>query len=278
MNYYIHKEDNIKGPYDTIALLRQIRNGSLNKDSLVSMNKDEKPVAASEMPQIMEIISQQNNNEIQNISNVDDESFAFSKIIKNSLDFWKRKIEISIWTGFWIISIFLIVLVFLKIGISQIGFYLGGVFAYTTLTGLIASALNLKRGRPTNAADFINAVKLGLPSSAIFGAIFSLPLLIIGFSKILGVITLFISILMLPFFILSLFYFSEKKMPFKEGIMKSFDHVKSGGADLYGLMLGFVVIGFSGVLIAILGLSFTIPLMIFSLSHVYDRLIFDNKS
>lgn len=277
--HYLHKGSDVEGPFDLVALLRKVKNGSITEETLLSRD-GKTPMPAGKM------------DELQSYFTADDtpapshhhetmQALNFTQVLRTGIAFLSDHTGITVSAG-----VFLLIL-----------FMLTGLVAYDFLTGFIAVALltgpmmaglsfyalRISRGQTIDASFVVNKLKSSLlhlvPAGA---AMFFLPSvcidLLLGGSgphsaavALVAVVLSITSLFVLTFFVFAPLLIVDRGMGFMSAMRTSMQQVLRGGVDLISIVFGLVVLNFVGAALLILPLLVTLPVAVGGLVHLYDR-------
>ncbi|MBN8530459.1 MAG: DUF4339 domain-containing protein [Alphaproteobacteria bacterium] len=278
--HYLHKGSNVEGPFDQVALLRKVKNGSITQETLLSRD-GKTPMPAGEMDELQSYFAAEDSAPSPSAGHDASQAPNFTQVLRIGISFLSDHTGITVSAGVFLLALFV----------------LSGLVAYDFLVGFLAVALltgpamaafsfyalRLFRGQTVDGGFIVSKVKSSLlhliPTGA---AMFLLPSvcvdLLLGGSgphsaavALIAVILSVISLFILTFFIFAPLLIVDRGMGFMAAMRASKQQVFRGGIDMISIVFGLVVMNFVGAALLILPLLVTVPVAVGGLVHLYDR-------
>jgi|GEM_PF-6070081 len=271
-SYKIIEDGIAKGPFDSIAIVRRIKNGKLTLESLVvASDSDDKPTKAKDIPELQAIINEYEEDKKNNSSASYEATRSTSEILKDGFEFFKSKPDIAI--GACIILILCVICYFVTQKLAgSYATFITSVLGYFLINIYCKYILQIKRGQHFNSAQIGNVISNSGLQALLFGLVFSIFALlkaILGLE--IGLISLLVTVIILPVFILALFTYSDLHYSFSKGLNTSKRYVKSCGIDAYANLLVLVVLNLFGALLLGVGMVITLPITVSALTGIYEE-------
>lgn len=176
MEYYIKDSDTADGPYDMMAIIRKVRNGSLNESTLIATTIFEEPKPAISYEEFADFFKDDESEHISSAGNMRGQR-SLQSLLLSGVEFLKHNLVAAIYSGVFMIAWVLIAMTLMSKGSIFLSL-LGVGLCYFLMGGYLFGILRFIRGNP---------VTFGL----VFGKIMSTAMN-------MGVVSLVVAVLMLP--------------------------------------------------------------------------------
>lgn len=289
--YYIIQETGNQGPYDMVALVIKIRNGSLTGD--MTIQRSDKP----------EQRPAQNWDELREFFAPKDEAEAVSKTDHAPKHLYKRKLSLldSLKSGInflqmnqvsTLFSGSLILLVLLgAVGISflvppelRVPCYMAGfVLLHFLLSCYMLLILRMTRGQPMNLPYFTKRIKSRFFKLIRCSLLASFPtivgfILFMRFEESLTVSIIGLLIIIIPgIYTMTIYSFAplltmDKDYSVWDAMENSRSAILKGGSENFGVYFSLNAINLIGALFMLLPMAVTLPVTMSALGELYDEL------
>ena len=284
---YIRENERPDGPYDMMAVIRKIRNGTINEETLVSYYPDEEPAPASALPDVLALIAEEKQILGQPVAAVvapvagrsnggRPQKNFFKLLMGPGLDFLRNSMNAAIYSGVFIV-IWLVLGAWLIYGGSVLSSLIGIILCYFLMGGYLFGVLRYVRGNPVNPTEVIRQMKATLPHMGILSVIVGM-LMLPGLVLVLKVLTGDNIIFSLPivflilFVVMTFFAFApllivDRGMDFWDAITASSKIVRSN--NNIGIVFGLIAVNF--ILFFLMPIIF--PMTMGVLVELYDEYV-----
>lgn len=176
MEYYIKNTEKPDGPYDMMSIIRKIRNGSLQEETLIATTVFEEPRPAALYKEFADLFREEKTVESAPASALRGQRGLVS-LLQSGLDFLKNNSFASIYSGIFIFIWLVISLLFIFHG-GIVTAIIGIAASYFIIGGYLYGIMRYLRGNPVTIGLIISRmVKTAVP---------------------MGVVSLVVSMIMLP--------------------------------------------------------------------------------
>lgn len=282
--YYIVTGKTRKGPYDLVAVVRKLRNGTLTGQTYLQQDESIAPRPAQEWEELAEFF-----NEIKEERGPTAEAGAVKRhglanSLRSGVHFLQRNQYTTVYSGLFVLVIILLAAVIsLTLPPAARIFGYAGCFilAHFMLSCYALSVLRMARGQPVDSAYLESKIVPALKSlllSSIFVCIpclLGLALLTSGMSSAVELVGL--AIFTVPgLFALTLYAFTpllimDKGTDIWESMEMSRKAVMLKGTDNVGVIFAMFVMNFLAGLCILLPMSITLPITMGALTELYDE-------
>ena len=284
MDYYAIINGQKKGPFDTIAVIKQIRAGAINTETLISSDFDGEYAPAGQNSLISEIFHNQQMTKPQN-NHGHQQHLTLGKSLKDGLDLWSRYA-----LSFTIISGGILALTFaLSKTLGKIPAIADFPFIGTYIVSFIASFLYLnffsyilfaKRSQALETKKFVAHMTRAFGSNIFFSVLLALFTMVNALNPLLGIAAMIGFLVFAALGAFVPFIVFDKKIGFGAAFAQSSKKVMKGGSETIGIVLAIIALN---IIVAILpaifvpnlfifGLFISIPITVSSLAYIYDEI------
>lgn len=202
MEYFIKDTEKADGPYDMMAIIRKVRNGSVTEDTLLAPSLFEEPKPAKEYREFQDFFNEEQE-ELQSIASTGTRRGRnFSGLMRSGAEFLRQNHFSAVYSGLFMIAWLVLVMVFMfhnNIMMTLIGVAL----CYFLMGGYLYGILRYVRGNPVTPGLVLHrmgrtAINMAVVSCVV--AVVMLPGVLIA--TLLGTEMLFISLPVLFIFLL----------------------------------------------------------------------------
>jgi hypothetical protein len=283
--YYILSGPTPAGPYDLVALIRKIRNGTLTQTMLIQLSETADAKPAGEWAQLSEFFDEIKDEPAHHGQHHLLKDHNIVGTLQNGLRFLQRNQVTTIFSGILVFAIILMtigVFFLLPPSLHMAGFVVSFVVTYFFITCYQLSVLRMARGQPVDAAYLRSRIMPAFKSLALASLLISL-VAIIGLVMLVSSANLVSSIaglllFALPgLFMLTIYAFVpllilDQGYGLWEAMELSRKKVFECGPENAGIIFGLFVINFIGGLLALLPLTVTLPITMGPLAEIYDEI------
>ncbi len=274
MKYYIVLDNEKKGPYDLITMIKKIRTGSLKADSMV-MNDSGDIKKVYEFSELNEIISDNieysGSQAIMSIGS--GHALNLVSLLKDSGKVVSYNQMTIAYAG-----IIIVMSLILAVGLSVIPF-IGHLVAFTgsyiLYSGYMIYSLKLARGQHVDLKFVIRRIRDNLTKLALCGA--TITCAFAAISSLAELSPYFMIVAVPGLFIFTIFVFvpliavDHSKWSVKRVMQTSKNKVLELGIDDIGIIFALIVLNFIALFMLIVPLVFILPLTSIAIAYVYDE-------
>ena len=275
MVYYILYDGGKDGPFDLLGIIRKIRNGTLQKHHLVSI-EDKDALPAYQHNALYEIFIEQDNVERELSAAEVTQNVSFGGLLKAGFSILKEDQTAAILTGSFMLFLFFIVgggIMVLPLALRSL---LIPVLSYLLFSVCIVAMLRISRVQLLSFRYFVDIFKHHLVPLLIV----SLPVALIAFTipwmlaNIIGkgawVLTLIAGVPLMAYTFYVPLLLSDRELSLGAALRLNHKLMKSLGIEFYFLVLGLLMINVLAVILIIVPLVL-LPATLLALMILYDR-------
>jgi len=280
MEYFLLLDGKKQGPFDMIAIIKKVKNGALNAESLISQGAGAEFVKASDIPEVAELIEEHAH------PNVDGSSFGGKITLKacvlEGVELWSRRIiDYTLLAGLVLAAAFGVRMLASKaMPDSILPAYLGGVLAIFLFSLFFCYVLETKRSQSIDIKEFLQVVKrnaLGFAGLSLFLGLFILPY---GIGMTAGLLFNFVFVFIITLLVFTPFLAKDAGVGVLESARLSAKRVIKVGGDNFGVIFAVVALNlFVAILPGLImpellgiGLFLSLPVTISALAYIYDQI------
>jgi hypothetical protein len=282
--YYIITDESRAGPYDIVALVRKIRNGSLTQDTLVEADASKQVKPAQEWSELVDFFSNDNEEVIENTAG-HLQSHSLTRTLEGGVRFLQSNLISTVFSGVLILAVFFLLAISLLLPDSMHlpGYIICFILSHFLLSFYMLSVLRMTRGQPVDIYIFSKIVphigQLFLASLLItIPADIGLGFLVSGLtdsSWVIAIIGLFIfavpGLLALALFAFSPILIFDQNYKVFKAMQISFKSIVKSGTENTGVLFSLLAINFVAGLFALLPMAITLPITTSALTEIYDE-------
>lgn len=276
MEYYLKDTDKPDGPYDLMAIIRKVRNGTVKQDTPIAASLFEEGKPAAEYPELKDFFSEERE-ELQSIASIGRPRGprTFKSLLRSGAEFLKQNHFSAVFSGLFMIAWLLIAAIFIfqkgvvssTIGIALCYFLMGGY-----LFGIVRYA----RGNPVTPGLIIGRIgqtAVNMLMVSLVVAVVMLPGVMLA--AIMGADMLFISMPVLFIFLLVVLTFlaftplliTDKRRDFWDAIQGSARFITANKGQYLGTLFALIALNF--LLLPLMPVI--LPITMGALAEVYDE-------
>ncbi|MBI1274627.1 hypothetical protein GC177_01490 [bacterium] len=263
MLFYIMHEGQETGPYDMAGLVRKVKNGSLQPNSLVRTDASQTHLPASQYQELQQFF-QNDLDHYPASAPAHRGPLDLKQIIKGGWKFASTSTHALKATG-----IGLIITVVLCALLVRIPFYIGLIPAFAIgflIYGILFTYIaKFSRGQFLELSELKARAKDKKKDLFLAGLVLSIPVMV-G-----SVLFLAPGILVLSLFAFTPLLIMERGMGFKQAMGASRKAVTSMNADNFGILFTLMAILTLGGVMGILPLLVILPMVIYGLTEIFDE-------
>ena len=281
MEFFILNEGVRQGPFDLIAMMKKVKNGTLTASSMVSEQVDGPYIEASHIQEVAGLIEEHSN---PSSGNLDGHSLnmTLKASFQEGVELWVRRIlDYTIAAGA-IIAVGFGLQTFIRplVGVnSLVPSYVSAVLVMTLFFEFCYYVLETKRSQRVDVKDFLGVIKRTLPQFFVIALGLSAFVLAYAISPQIGLLATLVALVVMTVFVFTPFIATDSTMGVMRSAKLSFQKVTSVGADNFGVILAIVSINlFAAILPGMLlkdllglGLFISLPVTISALAYIYDQ-------
>lgn len=275
MAYYIPSGDAQTGPFDLIAMLKKIRNGSVTPETPVIVDGGEARPAGSldELRDVFLEISGAAQGEAIAGGASAYSDLDLKRALLSGFGFMQANMLTVTYGGLTLILILMLAVLFAFIPL--LGVILAFTGGYVIYAGYTFYILKMTRGQHVNAEIIVRRVKHNLVSLAAAGVV-ALIAFSAAVSLAISVLSWFMLLAIPGLFVFTLFCFTpflvmDQNMPFGEALKRSKDCVLGSDLDDFGVLFALTVINFAAGMAMLFPLAVSLPLTTAALAEIYDE-------
>lgn len=266
MNYYVVMPDGQEaGPFDVLALIRKVKNGSLTPDSILKAENSPQALPAKDIEEISRLFSGEEKKpaQKQNIG----ESYQLKALLQSGWRFFHFNQSSVIITGVFLITVVMAVLITSQI--PRAGYLLSFVASFVIFAGYHHVISQMNHGRPVGVPDMFAKIKVNMAQLLLAGLVLSVPVT-------LGTILLIApGLLILTLYIFTPLLIIDKGYGFWVAMEKSRRKAMNMGSNNFGVLFALVVLNFfAGIFL--LPLLISLPVTMAAISDIFDRELSDS--
>jgi uncharacterized membrane protein len=284
--YYIVTGKIRKGPYDTVTLVRKIRNGTLTAQSYLQQDEATAPKPAKDWAELAEFFNEKKEERPATAVELGVmQKKKLGDVLQSGIRFLQRNLNTTVFSGLFVLF-FLLLATVINFGmphaVQTIAYMICFVLGHFTLSCYMLSVLRMARGQPVDATYMeskILPVMKSLLLSSLFvstPAIIGLALLTSGLPK--AVLGFGLLIFTVPgLFALALYSFTpllilDKGMDVWDSMETSRKAVLKSGMENAGVIYALYVINFLAGLCILIPMAITMPITTGALTEIYDEM------
>ena len=282
--YYIISEESRIGPYDLIAVVKKIRNGSIDTNTQIELLGHGEPLPASEFPEFADFFVEEN--EVDNYSAAVvfvPKKIDINAVLSSGFYFLQKVPASTIFSGaFVLISILFLLMINQLPEIAKIIACIPLVSALYLIFSLYEmSILRMSRGQPADT-DYVIKKSMPIIGKLIkMSFIISLPLILAFIFITVGEgLLINISVLLLVaigLFCMTVYSFVpflivDQNYDLLEAMAASNKAIFKGGIDNFAVLLTLNAINFISGTLFILPLTISLPITICAIAEIYDEM------
>jgi hypothetical protein len=272
MRFYVKHATTQDGPFDLVTMVRKIRNSQIEADFLVIEDGDEKPIIASEHPQLktffreIELLSAHTENGDKH------PPLSFIIYFKKGWNFLTTHQFAAIYSAGTLCICLLLAFLFnliLPSFMASLNWLLIWIMVQLLLSALLVMFLRIHRGQsydPHTLFSILSHYKVPLLFCASITGVFTglgLGLLVIPGLALMGLYCF------APLLII------DQNFDFWDAMETSRKTVLAHGRPLFEIVFGFALLNFLAGICFVLPLALTLPLTYGALAELYDELKFN---
>lgn len=274
--FYIQHEHRQHGPFDMMSMIRKIRNGQLQRDTMIIIMGEESSRRAADITEFYEIFE-----EVERSGDDGDEgravpTFAFMQLLKNGTEVLLGNLVTSVYTGMFLLLLSISLLVFHQVaggmGLAVLGSITGTfLFFFYQLAILRKIRMQLLNGQFLSSSIKRSGLQLFIVALIIGMAVFGIPLLL---AQLLGPLAL--ALILLPGSLIMMFMFfapilvADRGMKATEAMRASYASMRSLGRDNFITLYLVMLVNFIGAACLLIPLILTLPISVAALCEIYD--------
>lgn len=275
MEYYIKETEQADGPYDMMAIIRKIRNGSVTEGTMLAPSLFEDPKPAGDFHELSDFFSE-GDEDLQSINSMAPRrSSSFKMLLRAGSDFLRQNQFAAVYSGLFMICWLVLAMLFMFNG-SVVMSLVGIALSYFIMGGYLYGILRYVRGNPVTAGLIVSrmgnsAVNMGVVSCVV--AVVMLPGVLL--TVMMGSEMLFISMPILFIFLLCLLtvlaftplLITDKGYDFWDAMMSSLRVVTANKGQQLGNVFALVAMNF--ILLPLMPVI--LPMSMGALMEIYDE-------
>lgn len=274
MSYYIVQEDGEYGPFDMIALMRKVKNGSVTSETQLRAEAAPAPQAAASIPELASLFAEDVYTPIHQPLAPEKHNYDLKPSLRSGWEFIQLNQPSVVASGFFLILTTLTTIILSKL--PFIGFVLAFMMGYVFYGGYCYLLMKMSRGQvvefkavknitlsrltPLMMAALIMSIPIGLGL-----ALFTAPLGIAAPLFLALVLLLWTTYLFTPFLIM------ERNQTFWAALENSRKKALSMGPDSFGILFAMSVINLIAAIFFMVPLLVTLPLTTSIIADMYDK-------
>lgn len=274
MEYYIKDTEKADGPYDMMAMIRKLRNGSVNEHTLIATTLFEEPKPASQYDEFADYFTDEDEGVHQVIAQARPTRNLLS-LLSLGTDFLKNHMGAAMYSGLFMILWVLIAMATMTKG-GVILPLVGIGLSYFLMGGYLYGILRFVRGNPVDAGLVMGkmgstAINMGVVSLVV--AVLMLPPIMLAHLMSAEMMVLTLPILFLVLLVIfTLFSFTpllitQKGLDFWDAMHKSLNCVTRNKGQHLGNVFGLMALNF--LLCFMMPIVF--PVTMAALVELYDE-------
>lgn len=271
--YYVEHGPIFDGPYDLMAMIRKVRNGSVHEHTQVRVGNSGVSKSARDYPELKELFDSQH--EVESRTSIAAPRRAsFSSLLHSGMDFLRHNHTAALFSGVWMIFWLVVAMIFMGGG-SLGGIWLGIFINYLLFTMFFCGILHLVRGNPLGLGNILKSMvartKVLLPATLIISGLMMPGVLVVhrlgdGVYPITMPLLFLVTLLVFTFTLFVPLMVVEKGQGLKASFALSFRLIKGKGETL-GIHFALVALNF--VLLPIMPI--TLPITMGALAEDFDE-------
>lgn len=272
MEFYIRETDHPDGPYDLMAAIRKIRNGTLKAGTPVSLEYDGEIMLAQSVPELTTFFEEESVQPAHAF--VAKRAKTFPELIGVGMEFLRNSISATIYSGLFMVLWLMVAYIFIFNG-SVVQAVIGITLSYFLLGGYLYGIMRYVRGNPIDAKMITSVMSRSLLPMGIVSVIVGMLMLpgLVLTHYVLSETGLFISLplqFIFLFVVLTFFAFAplliiEKGADFMDALRDSARFVRKG--NNMGIVFALVTLNF--ILLPLLPI--VLPVTMGALVEMYDE-------
>lgn len=281
MEYFLLVDGKKQGPFDMIAMIKKIKNGNLNADSMVARAIDGEYIKATEIQEVANLLEEHANPDVTvRAVNV---QMTLKVSVQEGIELWVRRVldytliaGVFLAVGFGVKALFKTIL---PIG-SVLSSYFGCMVVMSLFCVFCYYVLETKRSQSVDFKDFFRATKRNYLGFLLLSMPLSLFIMLYSVSMEFGLLASFVTLLVITLLVFVPFLAMDGGMGVLNAAKLSVKKVLSLGGDNFGVILAIISINlFTAILPSLikpellgLGLFISIPITISALAYIYDQI------
>lgn len=274
MEYYIKDAEKPDGPYDMMAIIRKLRNGSVKEDTLLATTLFEEPKPAAQYDEFADYFTEEEEHE-QHAAVTGRPPRSLAALLTTGTEFLKHNMGAAMFSGLFMILWVLIAMATMAKG-GVILPLLGIGLSYFIVGGYLFGILRYVRGNPVNAGLIMGkigstAVNMGVVSIVV--AVLMLPPVmlahLLGTELLVLTLPILLIVLLIIFTLLSFtpLLITHKGLDFWDAMQKSLSCVTKNKGQNLGNVFGLMALNF--LLCFMMPIVF--PVTMAALVELYDE-------
>jgi len=284
--YYIVTGKIRKGPYDTVHLVRKIRNGSLTAQTYLQQDEKDAPKPAKDWAELAEFFNEKKDERPAAMAEHGNfKKKSLGDVLQSGVRFLQRNLNTTVFSGLFVLFYILIVTIIsfgLPPAAQTFAYMLCFVTGHFMLSCYMLSVLRMARGQPVDAT-YLEGKILPVMKSLLLASLFicipsiiGLAILTSGLPKPVLGIGLFIFVVP-GLFTLAIYVFTpllilDKGSDVWESMETSRKAVLKSGMEHAGIIYAMYVINFLAGLCILIPLAITLPITTGALTEIYDEM------
>jgi hypothetical protein len=147
MEYYIKDTENADGPYDMMAIIRKVRNGTVHENTPLATTLFEEPKPAGSYSEFADFFNEDTQDSHHTITVTSRGARNLQTLLMTGVEFLKHNIVAAMYSGVFMIAWVLIAMMFMSKG-SILMSLLGVALCYFLMGGYLYGILRFIRGNP----------------------------------------------------------------------------------------------------------------------------------
>ncbi len=285
--FYIISGKTQKGPYDLVAVVRKIRNGSLTPATLLQLgaNSTAEPKAAQEWPELAEFFVAKKEEKPSAPERGTLQHRTLGKALQGGWHFLQRNQFSTLFSGVYVLLIITISAVITMVvppALRPLTFMLWFVIGHVLLGCYMLVVLRLARGQPVDLNYVIGKLGPSGKSMLMSSVLISLPAYLgIGLlTSPLPTAALAIGLLVFVvpgLFLMALYAFApllilDQGYDFWDAMETSRKSIMKSGMDNAGVIYSLFVINFLAALCVMIPMAITLPITTGALAEMFDEM------
>jgi hypothetical protein len=283
--YYIIAGKTQKGPYDLVALVRKIRNGSLTATTLLQLGATSEPKAAQEWAELAEFFTAKKEERAAPAERGTLQARSLGKALQTGMHFLQRNPFSTLFSGIYVLLIITIsaaIMMTVPVTLRPISFMIWFVLGYVLLGCYMLVVLRLTRGQPVDLNYVVTKLGPTGKSMLFSSALISLPAYLgIGLlTSHLPIAALVVGLLVFTIpglFMMALYAFApllilDQGYDFWDAMETSRKAVTKSGMENTGVIYALFVINFLAALCVMIPMAITLPITTAALAEMFDEM------
>lgn len=254
MEYYIKEGEKPDGPYDMMAIIRKVRNGTVTEDTPIAASIFEEPKPAAEYPELKDFFNEDREH-LQSIASLGAgprRARNLRGLLRVGSDFLRQNHTAAVFSGLFMIGWLFVAMIFMfhnNIVLSLVGI----ACSYFLMGGYLYGILRFARGNPVTGGLIFGKMKETAVNMLVISVVVSMVMLPgVVLTNMLGQEMLIFSLPILFIFLLVVLTFlafapllvTEKKRDFWDAMLGSMRVVTMNNGQYLGIIFALVALNF----------------------------------